>query len=152
VDCAELGYVYGEHFVIEPRGAEGKPARFPSLAAELLRLQVDVIVATGLALPPLKQATSTVPVVMAASGDPVGEGFVQSLARPGGNFTGLSLQREEATGKRLELLKELVPGPAPVAVLTGGPSSRSLGESQSWPPRVGSPPCMISGRMSRPGG
>jgi len=80
-------------------------------------LQVDVSVAPGPALPARKQATSTIPVVMAASGDPVGEGLVQSLGQPGGNFTGLSLQLIETIGKRLELLKELVPGAAPVAVL-----------------------------------
>jgi putative tryptophan/tyrosine transport system substrate-binding protein len=112
----ELGYVYGEHFVTEPRGAEGKPERLPGLAAELVGLRVDVIVASGPGLPAIKQATSTIPVVMAAFGDP-DEGVVQSLARPGGNFTGLSLQREDTTGKRLELLKEIVPAAAPVAVL-----------------------------------
>jgi ABC-type uncharacterized transport system substrate-binding protein len=115
----ELGYVYGEHFVTEPRGGEGKPERFPTLAAELVRLQVDVIVSAG---PPsmltaVKQATSTIPVVTTGSGDPVGQGFAQSLARPGGNITGLSLQITETTGKRLELLKELVPSAVLVAVL-----------------------------------
>jgi putative ABC transport system substrate-binding protein len=113
----ELGYVYGEHFVTEPRGGEGKPERFPNLATELVRLQVDVIVASGPLLPALKQATSTIPVVTTGAGDPVASGFVQSLGRPGGNITGLSLQIIETTGKRLELLKELVPGAAPVAVL-----------------------------------
>jgi ABC-type uncharacterized transport system substrate-binding protein len=113
----ELGYVYGEQFVTEPRGAAGKPERFPILAAELVRLQVDVIVAPGPALPALKQATSTIPVVMSAAGDPVALGLVQSLSHPGGNFTGLSLDSVEVTGKRLELLKGLVPGATPVAVL-----------------------------------
>ncbi len=113
----ELGYIYGEHFVTEPRGAEGKPERFPGLAAELVRLQVDMIVASGPALPALKQATSTIPIVMGGDGDPVGRGYVQSLGHPGRNFTGLSLQSLETTGKRLELLKELVPGTALVAVL-----------------------------------
>ncbi|HEV2057518.1 MAG TPA: ABC transporter substrate-binding protein [Methylomirabilota bacterium] len=113
----ELGYVYGEHFVTEVRSAEGRPEHFPSLAAELVRLQVDVIVAPGPTLAALKQATSTIPIIMTGAGDPVAEGLVQSLARPGGNFTGLSLQMVETTGKRLELLKELVPGAAPVAVL-----------------------------------
>jgi putative ABC transport system substrate-binding protein len=112
----ELGYVYGEHFVTETRSAEGKVERFPSLAAELVRLKVDVIVTAGPALPALKQATSTIPVVMVTA-DPVSQGLVQSLARPGGNFTGLSLQLAETIGKRLELLKELAPGPAPVAIL-----------------------------------
>ena len=113
----ELGYVYGKHFVTEPRSGEGKVERFPSLAAELVRLPVDAIVAGGPALDALKQATSTIPVVMAAAADPVGQGYVRSLGRPGRNFTGLSLQLVETTAKRLELLKEIVPGAAPVAVL-----------------------------------
>ena len=113
----ELGYVYGEHFVTEPRSAEGQAERFARLAAELVRLQVDVIVAAGPALAALKQATSTIPVVMAGAEDPVGLGVVKSLAQPGGNFTGLSNQSVALTVKKLELLKELVPGAAPVAVL-----------------------------------
>jgi putative ABC transport system substrate-binding protein len=112
----ELGYVYGEHFVTEPRGAESRVERYPGFVAELVRLQVDVIVTVPNALPALKQATSTIPIVM-VSGDPVGQGYAQSLGHPGGNFTGLSLQSMELTGKQLELLKELVPGAAPVAVL-----------------------------------
>ena len=114
----DLGYRYGEHFVTESRVDGGRPERLPALAAELVRLQPDVIIAGG-GLPAiaLKQATATIPIVMAASVDPVGQGLVQSLARPGGNFTGLSLQSTETIGKRLELLKELVPGTAPVAVL-----------------------------------
>jgi putative ABC transport system substrate-binding protein len=113
----ELGYVYGEHFVTEPRGGAGRPERFPSLAAELIRLPVDVILAAGPALPTLKRATSTIPVIMTATHDPVGQGFVQSLGHPGGNFTGFSLQSVETVGKRLELLKELVAGAVLVAVL-----------------------------------
>ena len=113
----ELGYVYGEHFATEPRGGEGRPERYPGLAAELVHLQVDVIVASGPTLHALKQATSTIPVVMAASNEPVGQGFVQTLGHPGGNFTGLSLQLAETTGKRLELLRELVPSAVAVAVL-----------------------------------
>jgi putative ABC transport system substrate-binding protein len=85
----ELGYVWGEHFVTEPRGGEGKLERFPDLAAELVRLRVDVIVAAGPTLPALKQATSTIPVVMTGAADPVGQGFAESLGRPGRNFTGL---------------------------------------------------------------
>jgi putative ABC transport system substrate-binding protein len=128
----ELGYVYGEHFVTEPRGAEGRSERLPSLAAELVRLQVDVIVASGPTLAVLKQATSTIPVVMLGAGDPVAQGYVQSLSRPGRNFTGLSSQTQELVGKRLELLKELVPGPGPVAVLwdpRGGRLSWQAAES-----------------------
>ncbi len=113
----ELGYVYGQHFVTEPRGADGTPERYPLVANELARLQVDVIVAAGPALLALKHATATIPVVMAAGHDPVADGLVQSLGHPGSNFTGLSRQVPETTGKRLELLKELVPGAAPVAVL-----------------------------------
>ena len=113
----DLGYVYGQHFVIEARGGEGRPELFASLAAELVRLQVDVIVASGPTLSALKQTTTTIPVVMGGSTDPVALGYVQSLGRPGGNFTGLSRQGLEATGKRLELLKELIPTVAPVAVL-----------------------------------
>ena len=104
----ELGYVYGEHFVTEPRGGEGKPERFPDLATELVRLQVDVIVAAGPMLPALQQATSTIPIVTTGAGDPVASGTVQSLARPGGNITGLSLQLLETTGKRLELREHAV--------------------------------------------
>jgi putative ABC transport system substrate-binding protein len=113
----ELGYVYGEHFVTETRGAESRPESYPRLAADLVRLQVDVIVPVAPALPALKQATSTIPIVMPGDGDPVGRGFVQSLGRPGGNITGLSLQSVETTGKQLELLKQLVPTAALVAVL-----------------------------------
>jgi ABC-type uncharacterized transport system substrate-binding protein len=113
----ELGYVYGEHFVTEPRGSDGRPERFPSLAAELIGLQVNVILAPGPALPALKRATSRIPVIMTATLDPVRQGFVESLAHPGSNFTGFSLQSVGTVGKRLELLKELVPGAALVAVL-----------------------------------
>src|SRR2546426_9285375 len=113
----ELGYVYGDQFVTEPRSGEGRPERYPPLAAELVRLQVDVIVAAGPTLSALKQATSTIPIVMGGAEDPVGDGFAQSLGHPGGNFTGLSLQSVEGTAKGLELLKELVPTAALVAVL-----------------------------------
>ncbi len=122
----DLGYVYGEHYVIEARGASGNPDRFPALAAELVRLNLDVILAGGGAsVPALKQVTTTVPIVMAASADPVGDGYVQSLARPGGNITGLSLQSIETTAKRLDLIKQLVPGAAPVAVFWNGASIQS---------------------------
>ena len=113
----ELGYVYGEHFVTEPRGGESKPERFPTLAAEVAHLQVDVIVASGPIVAAVKQATSTIPIVTTGAGDPVASGLAQSLARPGGNVTGMSIQFTEVVQKQLELLKELVPGAAPVAVL-----------------------------------
>jgi putative tryptophan/tyrosine transport system substrate-binding protein len=110
---AELGYVYGRDFVTEPRGTDAIEA-----VPELVGLQVDVIVATGggPALSLLKQARTTVPIIMTAARDPVSQGFVQSLAHPSGNFTGMSMQTLESTGKRLELLKDLVPGAEVVAV------------------------------------
>jgi putative tryptophan/tyrosine transport system substrate-binding protein len=114
----EHGYVEGEHFTIESRYAEGNPDRLPGLAAELVNLPVAVIVTSGAqAIQAAKQATSTIPVVFAASSDPVAMGFVTSLARSGGNLTGLSLRAPELSGKRLELLKETVPELAHVAVL-----------------------------------
>jgi len=113
----DLGYVYGQHYVTEPRGSESRPDRLPGLAAELVRLPVDVIVATGVALRALRQATATIPVVMAAGNDPVAQGYVRSLGHPGGNITGLSLQAIEMTGKRLELLNELVPAASPLAII-----------------------------------
>ena len=113
----ELGYVYGQHYVTELRGTEGKPGRYPVLAAELAALGVDVIVAAGPALVALKAATTTIPIVMSAAIDPVADGLVQSLSHPGTNFTGLSHQFPETAGKCLELLKEVAPGTAPVAVL-----------------------------------
>ena len=117
----ELGYVYGEHFVTEPRGSEGKPELLPVLAAELVALQVDVIVAAGPTLGALKQATATIPIIMASGGDPVAEGYAQSLAHPGRNFTGLSGLYQQLSGKRIELLKELAPGAAPVGILWDRP-------------------------------
>jgi putative ABC transport system substrate-binding protein len=112
-----LGYSYGEDFVTEPRSPEGQVERFPALVAELMGLRVDVIVAAGPALAALKQATSTLPVVMAGAEDPLGLGVVKSLAHPGTNFTGLSNQALETAVKKLEMLKGLAPGTAPVAVL-----------------------------------
>jgi ABC-type uncharacterized transport system substrate-binding protein len=106
----ELGYVEGKNILIESRYAEGKLDRLPALAAELVRLKVDVIVTSGpLPTRATKETTSTIPIVMAQDSDPVGNGFVASLARPGGNITGLSALRPELSGKRLELLKEIVP-------------------------------------------
>jgi len=114
----EHGYVEGEHFTIESRYAEGNPDLLPGLAAELVGLQVEVIVTSGAqAIQAVRHATNTIPVVMAVSSDPVGMGFVTSLARSGGNLTGLSLGAPELSGKRLELLKETVPELAHVAVL-----------------------------------
>jgi putative ABC transport system substrate-binding protein len=114
----ELGYVEGKNLVIEWRFAEEKIDRLPELAAELVRLKVDVIVSPGpLVTRPLKEATSTVPIVMAQDTDPVGSGFIASLARPGGNITGLATLAPEVGGKQLELLKEIAPKISRVAVI-----------------------------------
>jgi putative ABC transport system substrate-binding protein len=114
----DLGYVEGRNVVIEYRSAEGKPERFPTLAAELVALKVDVLVApsTPGALA-AKQATRTLPIVFATASDPVASGLVTSLARPGGNVTGLSILAPELVGKALELLTKAVPGVTRVAVL-----------------------------------
>ena len=107
----ELGYVEGRNIVIEYRWAEGKTERLPQLAADLVRNGVEVIVSAGpSATRPAKQATSTVPIVMAFDSDPVASGFVASYARPGGNVTGLSILAPEVSGKQVEFLKQIVPG------------------------------------------
>ncbi|MBI2177600.1 MAG: ABC transporter substrate-binding protein, partial [Candidatus Tectomicrobia bacterium] len=114
----DLGYVEGRNITIEYRWAEGKLERLPDLAAELVRLKVDVIVtATNSAIRAARQATRTIPIVMAISGDPVGSKLIASLARPGGNITGMSLPAIDLSGKRLELFKETVPRLSRVGVL-----------------------------------
>ena len=114
----ELGYVEGQNIAIEHRAPDWKYERLPALAAELVRLKVDVIVAAS---PPAteaaQQATSTIPIVFTVSGDPVAEGFVASLARPGGNLTGLATISPELVGKQLEMLKAVAPKVSRVAVL-----------------------------------
>src|SRR5262245_30226052 len=106
----DLGYVEGKNIVIEYRYAEGRLERLPALAAELVHLKVDVIVSAAPSpTRSAKKATVTIPIVMAFDDDPVGNGFVASLARPGGNITGLSSLAPEISGKQLELLKEIVP-------------------------------------------
>ena len=113
----ELGYVEGKNIVIEWRYAEGKLDSLPALAAELVRLKVDVIVTTGPTVTrAAKEATATIPIVMTYDNDPVGNRFVASLARPGGNITGLSTLSPEISGKQLELLKEIIPKLSRVAV------------------------------------
>jgi putative tryptophan/tyrosine transport system substrate-binding protein len=125
----ELGYVEGKKIVIEWRFAEGSADRLTGFAAELVRLKVDVIVSGGsTATRAAKEATSTIPIVMAQDNDPVGNGFVTSLARPGGNVTGLAALRSELSGKRLELLKEIIPKLSRVAVLG---SSTNPGNAES---------------------
>ena len=114
----ELGYIEGKNIVIEYRSAEGTIDRLPDLAAEFVHLQVDVVVTTGASVTRLaKQATNSIPIVMTQANDPVGSGFIASLARPGGNVTGLSSSGPEVSGKRLEILKELVLRVSRVAAL-----------------------------------
>ena len=119
----------GKNIVIEYRYAEGKLDRLPALAAELVRLKIDVIVTAGpTATRAAKEATVTIPIVMALDNDPVGNGFVASLARPGGNITGLSTLAPELSGKQLELLKEIVPRLSRVVVFG---TSTNPGNAQS---------------------
>ena len=130
----DLGYVEGKNIVIEFRWAEGKYERLPELAAELIRLKVDVIVTHGpVGSPAAKNATTTIPIVVTAVGDPVALGLVASLARPGGNVTGMASLSPEVTAKRLELLKDAFPRTRRVAVLLNpdnplliGPSLRAM--------------------------
>jgi putative ABC transport system substrate-binding protein len=113
----DLGWIEGRTIKIEYRWAEGRGERYAEIAAEFVRLKVDVIVTTGPAAPQAKQATSVIPIVLALSGDPVGAGLVASLARPGGNITGLSMLSADLAGKRLELLREVVPGLSRLAIM-----------------------------------
>jgi putative ABC transport system substrate-binding protein len=116
---AGLGYVEGRNIVFEHRYADGRPERLPDLASDLVRTKPDVIVAAGGDVAPFaKQATSTIPIVMITSADPVQGGLVASLARPGGNVTGVTFVSSELAGKRLQFLKEAVPAVARVAVLS----------------------------------
>jgi putative tryptophan/tyrosine transport system substrate-binding protein len=121
------GYREGQDYTLELRHAEGRNERLPALAEELVRLKVDVILTSGLAaIGAARQATKTIPIVFAAAGDPVGAGLVASLARPGGNATGLSIVAGDEAAKRLELLKEAVPGLSRVAVLWNPSSGEAL--------------------------
>ena len=113
-----LGYIEGRNLVFEYRFSAGADERLPEMAAELVQLKVDVIV-THAGLPPAaaKRATATIPIVTAATADPVGQGLVASLARPGGNLTGLSMLSTDLTGKRVQLLREIVPKATRIAAL-----------------------------------
>jgi putative ABC transport system substrate-binding protein len=130
----DLGYVEGKTIVIEFRWAEGRVDRLPDLATELVRLKVEVIVTSGpTPTRSTKEATVTIPIVMTQVGDPVGNGFVASLARPGGNITGLSTLAPELSGKQLKLLKEIIPKLSRVAVLgtsTNPDNAQSLKETE----------------------
>ena len=113
----ELGWVENRNLTIERRWADNREGLFAEIAAELMRLKVDVIVTLGSVIPAIKETTSGTPIVFAVDADPVGRGLVDSLARPGGNITGLSVQSIELVGKRLELLREAVPTVRRLAVL-----------------------------------
>jgi putative ABC transport system substrate-binding protein len=131
----ELGWIDGRNVAIEVRWAEGRGERFAEIAAEFVRRKVDVILTHN--TPPVlaaKQATSVIPIVFATAGDPVGIGVVASLARPGGNVTGLSGEATDTAGKRLELLREVVPGLRRLAILANvGSAYTTLELSQVWP-------------------
>ena len=123
----ELGYVEGRNLLIEWRFAGGDPARLPGLAAELVQLKVDLILAVGAqAIGAAQKATSTIPIVMGIAGDPVSDGFVKTLGRPGGNITGTSLMMIEIMPKRLEILQELAPKLTRVAALFNPANSTSV--------------------------
>ena len=129
----ELGWTPGTNILIDYRYGEGKPERLPKLARELARIPVDVIVASAtIGVRAAQQATRTIPIVMSTLPDPVGQGFVTSLAHPGGNTTGLTLDAEELAGKQMELLKEAVPTLSLLAVLRNASSQRSPGSKERW--------------------
>ena len=123
----DAGYVEGQNIIIETRYAEGKLERLPDLAAELVQLKVDVIVSIGPATPYAAKSIKSIPVVMGYSGDPIDAGIVASLARPGGNVTGMTFFAAELAGKRVELLKQAVPGISRLAVLA---NPRHAGEQR----------------------
>jgi putative ABC transport system substrate-binding protein len=130
----ELGWIEGRTIAIEYRWSEGRTERYAEIAAEFVRLKVDVIVATGAAVPAAKQATSVIPIVFPVAGDPVGARYVDTLARPGGNITGLSLQQTDVASKRVELLREAVPALRHLAIMANVDNVnalRELGEVQA---------------------
>jgi ABC-type uncharacterized transport system substrate-binding protein len=122
----ELGWLEGRTVTIEYRWAEGRTERFREIAAEFARLKVDVIVTVGSAVDAAKEAASTIPIVFAIAVDPVGSGMVDSLARPGGNVTGVSIQATESAGKRIELLRQILPGLHRIAVIANVGYSASV--------------------------
>jgi ABC-type uncharacterized transport system substrate-binding protein len=136
----ELGWIDGHTVAIEYRWAEGRSERYAEIAAEFVRLKVDVIVTVGGAALAVKRATSVIPIVFAGANDPVGGGLVASLARPDGNITGMSIQAPDLAGKRLEILRELVPGLHRVAILTNvdyPASLHEMGEAQAAAVKLG---------------
>jgi putative ABC transport system substrate-binding protein len=130
----ELGWIEGSTIAIEYRWSQGRTERYAEIAAEFVRLHVDVIVTVGSAVPIVRQATATTPIVFAVAIDPVGSGLVASLAHPGGNVTGLSIQANELAGKRLEFARELVPGLHRLAIMFNVGNAQpvlEMGETQA---------------------
>jgi putative tryptophan/tyrosine transport system substrate-binding protein len=130
----ELGWIEGRTVAIEYRWAEGRSERYAEIAAEFVRHKVDVIVAVGNAVPALRAATSVIPIVFGVAVDPVASGFVASLARPGGNVTGLSIQAPDLAGKRVELLREVLPGIRRLAIMADveyGAAVVEMGEAEA---------------------
>jgi len=131
---SDLGWVEGRNVNIEYRWAEGDSERFAELAASLVHLNVDVIVTAGGAVVPAKQATAAIPIIFAVASDPIGTGLVASLAHPGGNVTGLSVQAPDLAGKRVELLRELVPNLRRLAIMANqgyAAAAREMSEVQA---------------------
>jgi ABC-type uncharacterized transport system substrate-binding protein len=122
----ELGWIEGRTVAIAYRWAEGRSERYTEIAAEFVRLKVDIIVTAGASVVAAKQATSVIPIVFAVAADPIGSGLVASLARPGGNVTGLSIQQTDLAGKRLELLREVVPGLRQLAIMANAGNSGAV--------------------------
>jgi putative ABC transport system substrate-binding protein len=142
----ELGWMEGRTVSIEYRWAEGRNERYAEIAAEFVRLKVDVIVTSGTAVPALKRATSVIPIVFGVGADPVGSGFVASLARPGGNITGLSTQSPELAGKRIEVLREVLPSVRRLAIMANVAyrgAVLEMGEAEEAARRLGLEPTRI---------
>jgi putative ABC transport system substrate-binding protein len=125
----ELGWIEGRNVAIERRWSEGRHERAAEIAAEFVRLKVDVIVTYGGAVHVVRQVTASIPVVFALAVDPLGSGLVTNLSRPGGNVTGMSMQQAEMSGKRLELFREIVPGLRRLAIMFDGGYAGSVSES-----------------------
>src|SRR6516164_651753 len=136
----DLGWVEGQTVAIEHRWSEGRPERYAEIAAEFVRLKVDVILTVGSAVPIVRQTATATPIVFAVAIDPVGSGLVASLAKPGGNVTGLSIQANELAGKRIELLREVLPQLRRVAILFNADNTQpvlEMGETQAEARRLG---------------
>ena len=136
----ELGWVEGRTIAIEYRWSEGRPERYAEIAAEFVRLKVDVILTVGSAVPIVKQSATAIPIVFAVAIDPVGSGLVASLAKPGGHVTGLSIQANELAGKRVELLREVMPQLRRLAIMFNAENTQpvlEMGETQAEARRLG---------------